>query len=380
MIESSSGGADALARVEAAPNDFGLVLCDLQMPGMDGVEFVRHLAAMGYSGGLVLISGAAPRLLQTVEQLALRHGLDVRGTLRKPVEPGALRAMLAPRHPESAQESGANASPASLADVVALEKAIVAGELFNEYQPRIDLHTGEVVGMRALARWQHGARGIMAEDDFLPLVERNPLAMPLARATVANALHDAKVWSADQPGLDMVVKFSVASFQDLGVPDRLTALCEAAGFPMQRLVLVLSEARLPLESPALLDILSRLRLKGVRLVIDEFGTGFSNLAHWADLPFSELEIDRSFVGGVARDTSRRAIVQATLALARELDVLAVAKGVDDPEDLVCLRALGCNMGQGAALAEPMPASAVPAWLEAWPQRRERVLAAAGQQP
>ncbi|MBB1472188.1 EAL domain-containing response regulator [Luteimonas sp. MC1782] len=376
-IESSSSGADAIERLALAPADFGLVFCDLRMPGMDGVEFVRHLVATEFRGGLVLISGAEPRVLQMVEQLARQQGLDVLGSLAKPVTPGSLRTLLQGR--ESAGLGGKWADcatqPGTTADAAELEAAINGGEIVNHYQPKIDLRTGAVVGMEALARWQHPERGIVAPDDFLPLVESAGLVTPLTRAVLVNALQHACSWNGAGGGLDVAVNVSLASLGRLDFPDRLAGLAAEAGFPLERLVLELSESRLPTEPRAQLDILSRLRLKGVRLALDDFGTGFTKLAQLRDMPFSELKIDRAFVQGVAGDASRRAIVQAALALARELDVETVAEGVDNAEDLACLRALGCGMFQGYLVAEPMPACDVVPWLDAWPTLREGVLGA-----
>src|SRR5690606_27143628 len=149
---------------------------------------------------------------------------------------------------------------------------ITAGELFNLYQPRIDLRSGEVVGIEALARWQHRTRGIVMPAEFVPLAERAALAPPLARVVLSNALYDARCWSASGYSLDVAVNVSMASLGALDFPDRVALLAAAAGFPLERLVLELSEARLPTQAHAQLDIMARLRLKGVRLAIDEFGT------------------------------------------------------------------------------------------------------------
>src|SRR5690606_18151500 len=142
-IELSSRGEEALERLSADPAGFGLVFCDLRMPGMDGVEFVRHLAAMGFRGALVLISGAEPRVLQAVEQLAREQGLDVLGRLAKPVQPAELRTVLQARSAAAAPpvDDGAPAAPLSNSDAAALESAITAGELFNVYQPKVDLRS-----------------------------------------------------------------------------------------------------------------------------------------------------------------------------------------------------------------------------------------------
>lgn len=375
-IELSSSGADAIELLALAPADFGLVFCDLRMPGMDGVEFVRHLAATEFRGGLVLMSGAEPRVLQVVEQLARQQGLDVLGSLAKPVTPDSLRTLLKAREATGVGAGGTWADGAAQsttsADAAELETAILGDEIFNHYQPKIDLRTGAVVGVEALARWQHPTRGVVAPAEFLPLAESAGLVTALTRTVLVNALHHAKSWNV-AGGLDVAVNVSLASLGRLDFPDRLAAMADEAGFPLERLVLELSESRLPTEPRAQLDILSRLRLKGVRLALDDFGNGFTKLAQLRDMPFSELKIDRAFVQGVASDASRRAIVQAALALARELDVDTVAEGVDNAEDLACLRALGCGMFQGFLVAEPMPACDLSAWLHAWPSLREGVL-------
>ncbi len=378
-IELCSRGEDGLARVLADPAGFGLVFCDLRMPGMDGVEFVRHLAEGGFAGALVLMSGAEPRVLQAAEQVARAQRLNVLGTLSKPVQPQALQEIL--RHDDAPAGPGGDADAAaprfSARDASALEAAITSGELFNFYQPKVDLVSGEVVGVEALARWQQRGRGIVMPAEFVPLAEWAGLIRPLARVVLSNALHDARHWSAAGRELDVAVNLTMANLATLDMPERVARLATAADFPLERLVLELSEAHLPTQAQpqARLDIMTRLRLKGIRLSIDEFGTGFSNLSQLRDIPFSELKIDRGFVRGVARDASRRAIVQAALALARELDVQAVAVGLESVEDFACLRDLGCRMGQGVLFAEPMPAAEIMRWTTDWPARRDGLLAA-----
>lgn len=220
-IELCSRGHEALERLSGDPSGFGLVFCDLRMPGMDGVEFVRHLAAMGFRGGLVLISGAEPRVLQMVEQLARGQGLNVLGRLAKPVQPAELRALLTVREAAGVPELDADAPvpPFSASDASALESAITAGELFNLYQPKIDLRSGDVVGVEALARWQHRTRGIVMPAEFVPLAEGVGLVRRLARVVLANALHDARHWGAVDHGLDIAVNISMAKLEALDFPD-----------------------------------------------------------------------------------------------------------------------------------------------------------------
>ena len=162
----------------------------------------------------------------------------------------------------------------------------------------------------------------------------------------------------------------------LNFPDTVAQLATEAGVPLPSLVLEVTESRLMQDVRAPLDILSRLRLKRVGLSIDDFGTGHSSLAQLRDIPFDELKLDRSFINGAARDSSLRAIIEATLAIARQLGMKAVAEGVEDRSDWDCLRELGCDVAQGYFIAHPMPGDALPAWRARWELRRAELTAIA----
>ena len=361
---------DALALLEIDGHAIGMVFCDLQMPDIDGVEFVRHLARIHYRGALVVVSGEDARIFKTVQKLAQAHRINMLGALSKPVSPEQLRALLGAHEgidigaPRAAWQRPA---PAELA------RAIASGELVNHYQPKVDFATGKLVGVEALVRWQHPQVGLVHPDRFIATAEEHSLIDDLTRVVLANALLQARRWRDVGLELQMSVNVSMDNLAVLDFPDVVTRLAADAGVALPTLMLEITESRLMRDLRAPLDILTRLRLKRIGLSIDDFGTGHSSLAQLRDIPFDELKLDRSFVFGVARDPALRAIVEATLAMAHDLGLKSVAEGVEVRADWDVLRALGCDVAQGYLIALPMPGDDLPAWATAWEPRRRTLL-------
>lgn len=355
-------GDVAVGLLEADAHDVGLILCDLQMPEMDGVEFVRHLVRLGYRGGVVLVSGENGRVLQAAERLAKAHGLRVLAALQKPVLPEQLRKVLDEAIPEIAvagRTDGKAYAPSEF------RRAIVAGELVNHYQPKVDLASGAVVGVEALVRWQHPEDGLVMPAHFIAMAEKSGLIMEMATAVFQTALQQARRWHDAGHALDMAINVSMANLSCLEFPDIVAEQADEAGVPLDKLVLELTESQLMSDPRSQLDILTRLRLKGVRLSIDDFGTGYSSLAQLRDVPFDELKVDGSFVHGAALDPSLRAILEASLAMGRRLGLKTVAEGIEELADWELLRSAGCDMAQGYFVARPMAGEDMAGWIAAW---------------
>lgn len=365
IIECATG-RDALHHLQHAPRSVALVLCDLQMPEMDGVEFVRHLVKTGFEGSLVFVSGEDPRILNTAHQVARAHGLHVLGAVAKPVPTPRLRELL-----DSARSTRGPSPKVELHSysVEELSIAIREGQLLNYYQPKVDLRNGSVVGVEALVRWRHPRDGIVAPDRFVGLAEDSGLIDELAATVLAQALADTRGWHDRGFRLDVAVNMSMANLMALEFPDRVATQASDAGVSLKHVIIEITEGRLMDNPRSQLDILARLRLKHVRLSIDDFGTGYSGLAQLKDLPFAELKIDRGFVHRAGRDPALQAILDASLRMARELGMTSVAEGVEDEEDWVFLRSTDCLLAQGWFIARPMPADQVLPWIEGWDERR-----------
>lgn len=358
---------DALAALDAQDRPYDAMFFDLNMPGMDGVELLRHLARRRFRGGLVLISGEDRRVLQTVAALTRARRLRLAGTLSKPVSPLQLAPVL-----EGLPLGPHNTDFAPLAAGYTVEEvrtAIDAGQIVNFYQPQIDLADSAVAAVEALARWQHPVDGLVGPDRFVTVAEAGGLSAALTRAVLHAGLRDAARWHAAGLGVRLSINVSMRDLVALDFPDEVEHAIRAAGVRTGGLLLEITESQLSLDPLVLLDIATRLRLKRIGLAIDDYGTGYSTLSLLRDVPFDELKIDRDFVRGLADSEALQAMVEASIAMARQLGLRTVGEGVERAADRDCLRQLGCALAQGYLIARPMRAAELAEWIEAWNARR-----------
>lgn len=334
-----------------------VIMLDLGMPGTDGIQLLRGLAEHGCTAHVVLMSGAEDRILQSAMQLGRERGLTMGGVLQRPVQLTTLRNFLA----------RFQAAKTLLSDDLA--NAIEADRLFLEYQLKLDCRTARMTGVEALVRWRHPVLGTIQPDQFIPLAEENDLIHRLTDWVVTAAAKQMAAWHADNPALEMAVNISAKNVQDLALPDRLQNLCQAAGIDCELMTLELTETGAMREAVQMMDVLTRLRLKGFKLSIDDFGTGFSSLVQLQQMPFSEVKIDRSFVMQMTSNESCRVIVEILIDLARKLGLKSVAEGVEDEAALRDLIALGCDAAQGYHLSRPLAANRIPAFIAEYQLKR-----------
>jgi diguanylate cyclase (GGDEF)-like protein/PAS domain S-box-containing protein len=245
-----------------------------------------------------------------------------------------------------------------------LRRALELGELGVAYQPVVDLKTGVIRGVEALARWQHPERGMIPPGDFIPIAERAGLIVELGRFVLEEACRASLRLGAAAGGRPVPISVNVSAHQMVDadfVTDVRTAL-EGAGLPAEYLTLELTESVLILESERTDQVIAALRDLGVRLAIDDFGTGYSSLSYARRFPVDELKIDRSFIDGLARSREDAAIVTAAIAFARALHLSVTAEGVETLDQAIRLRALGCDRAQGYLFARPMEEAALTAIL------------------
>jgi len=356
----------ALALMETEDAGIELVLCDLQMPDIDGIEVVRRLARMGYKGCLVLVSGEDNRILRAAETLARAQQLNVLGVLHKPVSPERLKILLARNIRPGDKAVRAEQHSYSPEE---LRVAIAGGELCNVYQPKVSLATGAFTGVETLVRWRHPRDGVVFPDQFISLAEENNLIDDLTAAVLTQALRQARLWKDAGLELQVAVNVSMDNLVSLSFPDRIADEVRRSGIAASSLILEITESRLMKDPIVALDILTRMRLKRFVLSIDDFGTGHSSLSQLRDLPFEELKVDRSFVHRAHSNSSLRGILEGSLGMARMIGLKSVGEGVEDRDDWDLLRATGCDLAQGYFIARPMPAPDIPVWIGTWEARR-----------
>jgi diguanylate cyclase (GGDEF)-like protein len=248
-------------------------------------------------------------------------------------------------------------SPERLALAAELRHGIEAGELELHYQPKLDLRTGAIEGVEALVRWRHPVRGLLMPDHFMALAERTGLVRPLTRWTLGEATEQQRRWSARGVELVIAVNISARALTP-DLPDTVANL--AGAHPGTRLEVELTETLMMGSTPESLAIIEALAALGVRLAVDDFGTGYASMAYLQRLPVHEIKIDRGFVTTMDSDRGDRAIVGTIIDLAGRLGLEVVAEGVETLGVLEELRALGCQFAQGYAVGRPTTADAVAA--------------------
>ncbi|HUG86992.1 MAG TPA: sensor domain-containing phosphodiesterase [Euzebya sp.] len=237
-----------------------------------------------------------------------------------------------------------------------LRIAIEGGHLQLAYQPKVDLASGRVVGVEALARWPHADRGFIPTQEFIDIAERTGLIRPLTLWAMRTALRQAADWSLIGRNLQMAVNLSNAALLDSDIARAIVAMIARLDLPNGSVMLEITESQVMSDVQRGGGALSIFNASGVSLSLDDFGTGYSSLAHLKTLDVRELKIDRAFVTNIANDSTDRALCSAIIGMAGELGLQVVGEGIEDEAALRILRNLGCQVGQGHFFARPVPAN------------------------
>lgn len=334
-----------------------VVILDLHMPQADGVEVLRRLADDKCRAGILVVSGADRRVLGSAERLGANRGLNMLGAMQKPVQLQELRGKLG-----DAKLAQRKFTPADLEQAIAKEQLLVL------FLPKVAVHDNggwSVEGSEALVRWDHPELGILMPDEFIPMAEDTGLIKPLTGFVLNETVEQLRRWH--DLGLDLNVAVNVAAqlLEDLEFPDQVSKVLAQHDVEGSKLILEITESAAMGDRQTSMDVLTRLRLKGIELAIDDFGTGYSSLRQLFYMPFSELKIDASFVLEVAESNEARTMVEAMVTLAHNLGMSACCEGVETQEIWDFVASINCDKVQGFLISRPIDSDSLVKLVREW---------------
>lgn len=344
-----------------------VIVLDLMMPGVDGIEVIRFLSKTNCDARLILISGFDSGVLHSAQQLTTEHGLNFAGSLSKPFRYAELHQLLrglaiSPRSPERQL----SVEPPAVDE---LHEALANDELIAYYQPKVGLNGSRVTAVEALVRWQRPNVGLIGPSSFISIAEQHGLIDDLTWVVLEQAMAQCRTWHDQGMNMQVAVNMSASTLKELDLPEKMDRLVQKYHIEASQVILEVTETALMQELTKSLDILTRLRMKGFHLSIDDFGTGYSSLVQLYRVPFSEIKIDLSFVMEMENDPEAAAIVETIVLLGHKLHMKIVAEGVETDSCRERLASLACDQAQGYLFARPMPGNEILPWLS----RRDRDL-------
>lgn len=355
-VLEAGDGTQALALIyESARAPVDVVVCDLDMPGMDGIELLRHLGQERIPVSVIISSGKERALLNSVQKMARAYGVRLLGVIEKPVTRVGLEELIAQHQGPTAGAAHSSARDPSFSLDQILD-GMQCKQFEPFFQPKVALDTGRIAGAEALARWRHPEHGLVGPHAFIALLEQSEKLDELTFQILEKAADACRSWIERGLELTVSVNLSLVSLIDTTMADRITQAVRSVGLDPRHMILEITETTAMTEVAPVLENLTRLRMRGFGLSVDDYGTGFSSLQQLTRVPFTELKIDQGFVAGCAANDSLRAIVESSVQMAQRLGITSVAEGVETQADWDALKDAACELAQGHLIAKPMAGS------------------------
>jgi EAL domain-containing protein (putative c-di-GMP-specific phosphodiesterase class I)/CheY-like chemotaxis protein len=366
-VYAAEDGRAALQVLRDPDRPVDVVVSDVSMPGMDGMELIRHLSEIGAHVSVILASALEPPLLASIANMARAYKIRLLGVIGKPPTAGKLVPLIELH--KSATPRLVDAEAAFSLDDIA--QAWADNEFVPWYEPTVDLTTGRVRGMAASPRWRHPVKGVLTADVFMPSVIARGLNDDFVWMMIQKAVADCCGWIKQELDLTVSARLSFDSLADTEMARRVKQIADHEGLEPARMILSVSEQALTSVNARTLENFARLRMDGFGLSIDDFGRGDMAVEQYTQVAFTELRVNDSFVTELERSDTARAGLAVALEVAQEMKVEAVADGVTSKKQWAMLRHWGCHGGQGPFISPPLPAEAVCGWVRRWSTEKGR---------
>jgi EAL domain-containing protein (putative c-di-GMP-specific phosphodiesterase class I)/AmiR/NasT family two-component response regulator len=360
-ISAAADGAAALEIIKSPNAAIDIVISDLDMPGMDGLEFMRRLSEARSPVAIILASAMESVLLDSVETMTRAYGVKILGVIQKPITREKLSELielygLAHREENRVDAGGPSFTVEEILDGMRMDQF----EPF--FQPKVELKTGQVKGAEALARWRHPAKGVIVPYAFIETLERSDKIDELTWMMLSKSAAFCREWrEASGMQVNVSVNLSLISLARVDLAERVTEIVRGENLDPRHLTMEVTESATATDVGRVLENLTRLRMKGFGLSIDDYGTGYSSMQQLTRIAFTEIKIDQSFVSHAASQHAARVILESSLDMARKLNIISVAEGVETQRDWDLLCQLGCDLAQGYFIAKPMAAAEFQIW-------------------
>lgn len=329
---------------------FDMVLSDLMMPGMDGLQFIQRLGRFKHKPALAIMSSAPRRILISASLAARSLGFIVVGLISKPVDLVALRGLHEKLVLLSSKAHASRKAPEEHG-IACLRHAIVQGQIHPWFQPKKSLSSDRIVAAEALVRWAHPASGLLLPGDFLPEIVRHGMEEELLMNVVTRTICAQAYWESQGYDVPVTINLPTHLLDDDDLPDRLHQLVLSVGGTPSRIGFELMENTTTENLGHYFAGVCRLRFKGFNLAQDDFGKGYSSYFNLASTPFTELKIDRSLVHGCVENENLAAALSSIVALGKQLGLNVVAEGVETLEELALLNKIKCDQIQGFLISK-----------------------------
>jgi EAL domain-containing protein (putative c-di-GMP-specific phosphodiesterase class I)/FixJ family two-component response regulator len=367
QVCAAADGAAALDIINAPGAAIDIVISDVDMPGMDGLEFMRHLSEGHSAVSVILASSMESALLDSIETMTRAYGARLLGVIKKPITRDKLSELVKLHGLARPDETRIGQGCQSFTAEEILE-GLNNDQFEPFFQPKADLKTGCIKGAEALARWRHPTEGIISPYAFIQTLERSERLDDLTWMMIRKSAAFCREWqAATGRHVDVSVNLSITSLARVELAERVIEIVNSERLDPRYLTIEVTESATATDVGRVLENLSRLRMKGFGLSIDDYGTGYSSMQQLTRIAFTEIKIDRSFISHAATQHAARIILESSLDMARKLNILSVAEGVETQRDWDLLRELGCDMAQGYFIARPMAVAKFKSWVRGQPE-------------